>query len=244
MAVMSSGLTSLLKVLKDETRRKIILLLGEKDSLSYTELITALRIANTGTLNYHLKILGDLISKNESGLYTLTEKGKLASRLLVEFPDNKVYYQEPHLPRLLVNATIIVSAIFMVGFIALFIRGIVEFSRFVLYEIISISTVIIFLVSLYGKRIRAKWSSKGQISAHKIIHISFYAFVGTSVCLLGGSLLLYSLQTLLQSFGIQFVLFPFIWWVIISFVFGPMIGGYIGYLLFKRSKYSKSAYYS
>ena len=72
---MDSGLASLHKILKDETRRKIILLLNEKDSLSYTDLMDTLEIVSTGMLNYHLKVLGDLLIKNESGQYTLTEKG-------------------------------------------------------------------------------------------------------------------------------------------------------------------------
>ena len=57
---MSSGLTSLHKILKEETRRKIMLLLNEKQSLSYTELLDATETGSTGLLNYHLKVLGDL----------------------------------------------------------------------------------------------------------------------------------------------------------------------------------------
>jgi threonine/homoserine/homoserine lactone efflux protein len=82
-----SGLTSLHKILKDETRQKIITLLNEKGSLGYTELMGATEIGSTGLLNYHLKVLSSLIAKNESGQYLLTEKGKLASRLLMEFPE-------------------------------------------------------------------------------------------------------------------------------------------------------------
>lgn len=84
---MGSGIASLHKVLKDETRRKIILLLQEKGSLSYVDLMKALVITNTGKMNYHLKVLGDLLSKKEDGQYALTEKGTLASRLLLEFPE-------------------------------------------------------------------------------------------------------------------------------------------------------------
>ncbi|MEO0250287.1 MAG: winged helix-turn-helix domain-containing protein [candidate division WOR-3 bacterium] len=241
---MSSGLASLHKILKDETRRKIILLLNEKGSLSYTDLINTLGIDSTGTLNYHLKVLGELISKSESGLYALTEKGKLASRLLLEFPNKKVYYQTgPQLPRWLIIITIVVAAIFMIGFITIYLRGIIDFSRFVLYEFIAVSTIIIFLISLYGRRIRAQWSPKRQIAVNKIISIVFYALAGTVVFLLGGSMLLYSFQTLLQLIGIPVVLFPFIWWVTISFILGPIIGGFVGYLLYKRSSHSKTAYH-
>lgn len=84
---MSAGLATLHKILKDETRRKIVLLLNEKGSLSYSDLMDSSEIVSTGTFNYHLKILGDLLAKNDLGHYFLTEKGKLASRLLIEFPE-------------------------------------------------------------------------------------------------------------------------------------------------------------
>ena len=85
---MNDGLSSLHKVLKDETRRKIILLLNDKGSLSYTDLMNALGNASTGKLNYHLKILNSLIAKGADGQYALTEKGILASRLVLEFADD------------------------------------------------------------------------------------------------------------------------------------------------------------
>ena len=46
-----------------------------------------LQNVSTGLLNYHLKVLSDLLSKNDKGEYILTEKGKLALKLLVEFPE-------------------------------------------------------------------------------------------------------------------------------------------------------------
>jgi DNA-binding transcriptional ArsR family regulator len=81
-----SGLGSLHKVLKDETRRRIILILNEKGSLTYTELLDSLEVVSTGLLNYHLKVLSELVTKNSNGHYILTEKGELASKLLLEFP--------------------------------------------------------------------------------------------------------------------------------------------------------------
>ena len=96
---MSSGIASLHKVLKDETRRRIILLLQEKGSLSYVDLMKALGITNTGKMNYHLKVLGDLLSKKEDGQYALTEKGTVASRLLLEFPEITTRQMELNLER-------------------------------------------------------------------------------------------------------------------------------------------------
>lgn len=77
----------LYRVLKDETRRRIVLLLHEKGSLAYMDLMNFLEITNTGKMNYHLKVLGDLILKGEDGWYTLTEKGSLAAQLLLKFPE-------------------------------------------------------------------------------------------------------------------------------------------------------------
>jgi predicted transcriptional regulator len=84
---MTYGIDSLHKILKDEKRRKIILLLSETENLSYMDLMNSLEIKSTGKLNYHLKILGDLLSKTEDGKYTLTEKGKTALQLLKNFPE-------------------------------------------------------------------------------------------------------------------------------------------------------------
>jgi hypothetical protein len=54
---MSSGLASLHKILKDETRSKAILLLNEKEAMSYTDLMDELGIVSTGLLNYHLNLI-------------------------------------------------------------------------------------------------------------------------------------------------------------------------------------------
>ena len=73
---MEADWASLHKILSDTTRRSILELLAEKGSLTYTDLMTLLQITNTGRLNYHLKQLGGLISKDEGGRYRLTEQGR------------------------------------------------------------------------------------------------------------------------------------------------------------------------
>jgi len=78
---------SLHKILSDTTRRSILELLSEKESLTYTDMMTLLQITNTGRLNYHLKVLGSLISKDEEGRYRLTEQGRQAANLLRTFPE-------------------------------------------------------------------------------------------------------------------------------------------------------------
>ncbi len=74
--------STLHKVLRDETRKKIILNLQSAGLITYTDLMNRLQITNTGKLNYHLKMLNDLITKNDQGAYLLTERGKAAAELL------------------------------------------------------------------------------------------------------------------------------------------------------------------
>gem|GEM_PF-1600984 len=86
---MSVNFESLSDVLKHPVRRKIILALFERRSLSYADLMNFVGVSNTGKFNYHLKILGDLIEKDQNGRYILTEKGEMAAQLLQKFPEKK-----------------------------------------------------------------------------------------------------------------------------------------------------------
>ena len=78
---------SLHKILSDTTRRSVLELLAERESLSYTDIMTLLQITNTGRLNYHLKALANLVSKDETGINRLTEQGRQAASLLKTFPE-------------------------------------------------------------------------------------------------------------------------------------------------------------
>ena|SRR2546426_5237155 len=80
-----ADLGSLHRVLKDPTRRRILSSLSERGPLAYVELLGLLEIEHTGKLNYHLKLLGDLISKDDNGRYSLTEKGRLAVQIASKF---------------------------------------------------------------------------------------------------------------------------------------------------------------
>ena len=78
------------EVLKHPIRRRVIFALAGNKSLSYVELLNITETSNTGKFNYHLKILGDLIAKDENGKYYLTEKGQLALEFLQKFPEKKL----------------------------------------------------------------------------------------------------------------------------------------------------------
>jgi hypothetical protein len=77
------------KVLKNQIRSKIVLSLSSSKSLTYMDLINAVEVSNTGKFNYHLKLLGDLIKKDSTDRYVLTEKGQLAAQFLQKFPEMK-----------------------------------------------------------------------------------------------------------------------------------------------------------
>lgn len=79
---MSVNFESLSEVLKNQIRRKIILTLSKNGSVSYVDLMNLVGITNTGKFNYHLKKLGDLIKKDESRKYSLSDKGQLAVNFL------------------------------------------------------------------------------------------------------------------------------------------------------------------
>jgi len=99
--------SSLHKILSDTTRRSILELLAEKEALSYTEIMALLQVTNTGRLNYHLKALGTLISKDDQGKYHLTERGKLSVNLLRTFPERAAVERKKHLSGLKIATAVV-----------------------------------------------------------------------------------------------------------------------------------------
>lgn len=76
---------SLSDILRHPIRRKIFLGLSERGSISYVDLMKLVGVKNTGKFNYHLKILGDLIEKDENGKYGLSDTGQMAVEFLQRF---------------------------------------------------------------------------------------------------------------------------------------------------------------
>ena len=74
------------KVLKDQTRQKILCFIGEKGRVSYTEILTFLN-TSTGKLNYHLKVLSAFLLKSNEG-YSLNGMGESAYSMLTTFNDS------------------------------------------------------------------------------------------------------------------------------------------------------------
>ncbi len=76
-----------LKALAHPVRRTVIKALAQKGSMSYTELMKISGVSDSGTFAFHLRMLGDLVAKNDSGEYELTEKGWRAYRALKSLED-------------------------------------------------------------------------------------------------------------------------------------------------------------
>jgi hypothetical protein len=100
---MSVDFSSLNNVLKHPIRRRIVVALYERENMSHVDLMNLVEATNTGKFNYHLKILGDLIEKNQDGKYVLTEKGLLAAQFLQKFPEK----ESPKAPLQMADALLI-----------------------------------------------------------------------------------------------------------------------------------------
>jgi MFS family permease len=149
---MNSSLASLHKILKDETRSKAILLLNEKRAMSYTDMMDELGIVSTGLLNYHLKVLGDLAQKNDAGQYSLTERGKLAYRLLQEFPEENNGEQKRQQRRFWI-AAVSTQAVFLSTIFALYYLGYFDFGRLILFSVGAVASMIL---AYFGYKAQAK----------------------------------------------------------------------------------------
>jgi DNA-binding transcriptional ArsR family regulator len=172
LATMNSGIAALHKILKDETRRQILLLLSEKGSVTYTELMGTLGIVSTGTLNYHLKVLGDLVSKNESGQYSLTERGNLASRLLAEYSekDDVLQTKKKWWNRFWVVAILLQVAALIIVFALYFLR--LADSERLITGFTSFAFGLIFLYFFY-RMIRPPTETKSQKNQTRTIEDIF-----------------------------------------------------------------------
>ena len=234
---MSSGLVSLHKILKDETRRKIVLLLNEKQSLSYTELLDGTETGSTGLLNYHLKVLGDLLAKDESGQYVLTEKGKLASRLLVEFPEDYQGSKKKWQKRFFI-ALVISQIVYLTVAVTSYFLGIVNLYRLTLSTIYFImATIVVYFGYRMQKSIPAS-GSKEEKSRMRIGYIAGGVSFGLVGFFFGGGFLMRALQEVTHQ-PLLNTIFWTEWYLVFSLILAPAMGGIAGYYFGKRRGFQK-----
>jgi hypothetical protein len=236
---MTSAIDSLHKILKDETRRKIIFKVNEKGIIGYTDLMESLNIKSTGTLNYHLKVLGDLLKKNDLGQYTLSEKGQVAFKVLTEFPEGPPADQAKKWKTIIAGLLAAANSVSLIVSLGLYFIGYIDwhfFSSQIIYSLVA------FLVALIIFKLPTSRQKYDPDRARKLTGIFFVlgGAIFTSIFLFftTGVLLMTILGTRIPggTLGNAFLLW--------AFGFGPILGAVIGYIVFKRSKYSKPSFYS
>jgi len=71
------------KALENQKRRDILRLVGERKGISFTDILSASKLADSPTLSYHLRELAPFI-RQEKGKYELSAMGKDAYNLLLK----------------------------------------------------------------------------------------------------------------------------------------------------------------
>lgn len=238
---MSSGLASLHKILKDETRMKTVLLLSQKGALSYTDLMDELGIISTGMLNYHLKVLGDLLTKNDLGQYSLTERGKLAARLLVEFPDGNDQLQRRKRQKLFWTAVSVSQLMILISVWTLYFTGYLDFARAVQSTVAAVSGVVIAYIGYRTWTNRPEPGSSREKSRMKIAYSIGGAWLTLVIGFFGP--VLFTLVSM--RFGgpnmfrlIDTTIGATVYFFLLLFVLMP-VGGIGGYYLGKHNDFSK-----
>ena len=230
---MNSGLSSLYKILKDENRQNIITILNQRGSASYTELLGASETGSTGLLNYHLKALGDLITKRETGQYMLTEKGKVALSVLLNFPAEANITQKRKAQKIYWSLLALGQVVILASIAVLYSLGYVDVERLIES---SISFVFGLFLSYFGYKMMVNPPAPGSDRMKKRMRIAYP---------LGGAWLGFALSFFVV--GIFLVTFarPLLryFWTADYFVFmvlvAPVLGGIWGYWVGKRNGFNQ-----
>lgn len=84
MVIEQRNVSKLFTILSHHLRRKILLLLNEKNEQTFTDLMSTLEV-DTGTLSFHLRNLKIFFKETSSGKYALNSLGKFAIKLIKDF---------------------------------------------------------------------------------------------------------------------------------------------------------------
>ncbi|MGD6850677.1 MAG: DUF7347 domain-containing protein [Candidatus Bathyarchaeia archaeon] len=230
---MSSDLSNLYKILKDPNRQTIIGILETKGAASYTELLETSETGSTGLLNYHLKVLGDLIEKNGDGQYRLTEKGKVASSVLHNFPPQADLARKRRAQKIYWSLLAVGQVVLLASFVVFYFLGSIDYVRLIQA---CIGCAIWLPMSYFGYRMMVNPPPPGSERMKKRMRIAYP---------LGGAVLIFDLA----FFGVALVLATFArpwlryFWSAEYFVFmvvvAPALGAVWGYWMGKRNGFNK-----
>ncbi len=240
---MSTAIAGLHKILKDETRRKIILLLNEKEKLTYTELLEETQAGSTGRLNYHLKILSDLIDKNEAGQYVLSEKGKVAVKLIAEFPQDSSQAAKYRNQKLLLAVAGVGNLLYLLILLAFYAAGQLELYRLAT-GVSAFAVGIVFLVIIYRVQKSASLPGANEETVHMKLA---YVCGGVSLFLIVGFFGVGIVFRVVSDFlGWRFTmgnpLYETLWnpvYMLFSMLIAPAFGGILFYYLGKQRGFKR-----
>ncbi len=230
---MNPGLSSLYRILKDENRQKIILTLNQRGNVSYTELLEDSETGSTGLLNYHLKVLADLITKNDNGQYMLTEKGKVALSVLLNFPAEADAARKRRAQRIYWSILAIGQVVILASFAGFYSLGLVDVVQF---TEAFISFAIALPLSYFGYKMMVNPPPLGSDRMKKRMRIAYPLCGGW----LGFALAFFVVGLVLATFARPLLVY---FWTAEYFVFmvvvAPAVGGVCGYWVGKRNGFNK-----
>ena len=88
-AEVNGELDYILQALGHQVRRKVIEILAEEGSQTYTELMRKTGVDDSGTFGFHLRRMQKLLKKNQRGEYELSELGWKAYKILKQLKGEK-----------------------------------------------------------------------------------------------------------------------------------------------------------
>ena len=89
---------SIFKALDHQNRRDVLRVIGERKSITFTEIMNSIKIQDSPTLSYHLRSLAPFIEQHD-GKYRLTRLGKSAYNLLTmatSYSKEDRFFKENH----------------------------------------------------------------------------------------------------------------------------------------------------
>lgn len=98
--ISEEDISNIYQTLSNPIRRKIIEILGSRGSASLKELVDSLNVS-TGSMYYNIELLGDLVERTPNKRFSLTEKGWMAYRLLMDGREKILeikYYSKSMIP--------------------------------------------------------------------------------------------------------------------------------------------------
>jgi DNA-binding transcriptional ArsR family regulator len=230
---MNSDLSALYKILKDPNRQTIIHILENKGAANYTELLEASETGSTGLLNYHLKVLGDLITKNDEGQYLLTEKGKIAFSVLHNFPPQADYARKRRAQKIYWSLLAVGQVVLLASFFVFYFIGSIDSGRLIQA---CITCAIWLPTSYFGYRMMVNPPPVGSDRMKKRMRIAYPlggAWLGFALAFFGVLIVIATLARPLLSY---FWTAEYAFFMI--FV-APSLGGVWGYWVGKRNGFNQ-----